>query len=99
MKEYYKMEVQHKQEGNRGEFYIEENGNHIAELTYLISDENTMVAAHTGTHPRMRGQGIAMKLVEAAVEYARQKNFKISPMCSYVAWAFNERKDLSDVAK
>lgn len=93
------MEVQHKNDGNRGEFYIEENGSTIAELTYLMSDENTMVATHTGTHPRMRGQGIAMKLVEAAAEYAREKNLKISPMCSYVAWAFNERKDFSDVAK
>jgi hypothetical protein len=93
------MEVKHKEEGTRGEFYIEQDGNVIAELTYLLSDETTMVATHTGTHPRMRGQGIAMKLVEAAVEYAREKGLKISPMCSYVAWAFNQRKDLSDVAK
>lgn len=93
------MEVKHKHEGSRGEFYIEDNGSRIAELTYVMSDENTMVASHTGTHPKMRGQGIAMKLVEAAVKYAREKDLKISPMCSYVAWAFNERKDLSDVVK
>lgn len=93
------MEVKHKHEGNKGEFYIEENGSPVAELTYIMSDENIMVATHTGTHPKMRGQGIAMKLVEAAAEYAREKNLKISPMCSYVAWAFNERKDLSDVEK
>ena len=93
------MEVKHKHEGSRGEFYIEDNGSHIAELTYVMSDESTMVASHTGTHPKMRGQGIAMKLVEAAVKYAREKDLKISPMCSYVAWAFNERKDLSDVVK
>lgn len=93
------MEVQHKQDGNKGEFYIEENGSPIAELTYLMNDETTLVATHTGTHPRMRGKGIAMKLVEAAVDYARENNLKISPMCSYVAWAFNERKDLQDVKK
>lgn len=91
------MEILHRQEGNKGEFYIEENGNTIAELTYILSGENTLIASHTGTHPRMRGQGIAMKLVEKAVEYAREKNLKISPMCSYVAWAFEQRADLSDV--
>lgn len=91
------MEILHRQEGNKGEFYIEENGNTIAELTYILSGENTLIASHTGTHPRMRGQGIAMKLVEKAVEYARENNLKISPMCSYVAWAFEQRADLSDV--
>lgn len=93
------MKINHKEEGSRGEFYIEENGSPIAELTYLLSDDNTMVATHTGTHPKMRGQGIAMKLVEASVEYAREKGLKISPMCSYVAWAFDKREDLRDVAK
>lgn len=93
------MEVKHEENGNKGLFFIEEDGNPIAELTYLLSDENTMVATHTGTHPRKRGQGIAMKLVEAAAEYAREKNMKISPMCSYVALAFNQREDLKDVEK
>lgn len=91
------MEIQHREEGNKGEFYIEDNGSVIAELTYILSGENTLVASHTGTHPRLRGQGIAMKLVEATVDYARQKNLKISPMCSYVAWAFEQREDLRDV--
>lgn len=91
------MEILHKQDGNKGEFYIEENGDTIAELTYIHSGDNTLVASHTGTHPRLRGQGIAMKLVEAAVDHARANNFKISPMCSYVAWAFEQREDLRDV--
>ncbi len=93
------MEIKHKEKDKNGTFYIEENGSPVAELTYLLSGDNTMVATHTGTHPKMRGQGIAMKLVEAAVKYAREKGLKISPMCSYVAWAFNQREDLKDVAK
>ena len=93
------MKINHTEENGRGEFYIEEDGSPIAELTYLLNGDATMIATHTGTHPRKRGQGIAMKLVEAAAEYARENNLKISPMCSYVAWAFNKREDLQDVQK
>lgn len=93
------MEIKHREENGKGEFYIEDNNGVIAEMTYLLSGENTMIASHTGVSPVLRGQGIAMKLVEAGVAYAREKELKISPMCSYVRWAFEQREDLRDVMK
>jgi len=42
---------------------------------------------HTGVHPGLRGRGLAARLVEAAVSYARERQLKIRPSCSYVeAW-------------
>lgn len=93
------MEIQHRFEGNKGEFYIEENGDVIAQYAYTMTNETTMLATHTGVSPRLRGQGIAMKLVEAATEYARSHNYKIAPSCSYVRWAHETRPDLADVVR
>lgn len=93
------MEIQHRQEGKKGEFYIEENGEIIAQYGYSMMDDTTMIASHTGVSPKLRGQGIAMKLVEYAVEYARKNNLKIVPSCSYVRWAHETRPELADVVK
>jgi uncharacterized protein len=90
------MEIQHRQEGTHGEFYIEENGNTIAQYSYSVMDENTIIATHTGVSPRLRGQGIAMKLVEFANQYAREHNLKIVPSCSYVRWAYETRPELGE---
>ena len=39
---------------------------------------------HTYTHPDLRGKGLAAKVVEAALEYAKNNNLKVIPGCSYV---------------
>ncbi|MGE4070406.1 MAG: GNAT family N-acetyltransferase [Lysobacterales bacterium] len=40
---------------------------------------------HTYTPAQLRGQGLAGKLVEAAVGYARQQGWRVIGSCSYVA--------------
>lgn len=93
------MDIQHRQEGKRGAFFIMENDVVIAELTYGMTSPDTMLVSHTGVSPRLRGQGIAMKLVKAAVEWARENNIKVIPQCSYVRWAFEVKPELADVMK
>lgn len=43
-----------------------------------------MVMTHTYVPPALRGQGIAEKLVRAALEYARVERLRVVPACSYV---------------
>ncbi|HEY9540169.1 MAG TPA: GNAT family N-acetyltransferase, partial [Luteimonas sp.] len=38
---------------------------------------------HTEVPPEMGGRGIAGKLVEAALRYARDEGLKVLPRCSY----------------
>lgn len=93
------MQIQHKNDGSHGEFFIENNGAPLAEMTYSMMDEKTMLISHTGVDPKMRGQGIAMQLVEEAVKYARQHDMKIVPQCSYVRKAFETHTEMKDVMK
>ncbi len=44
----------------------------------------------TYTPPQLRGRGLAEKVVRAALEYAKENNFKVIPSCSYVG-VFIER--------
>lgn len=77
------MEVKHDNLENNGIFYVEENGERIANLLYVFTNDSTFSIEHTVVKPGNEGKGIARKLVEAAVEFARKNNYKIIPACRY----------------
>jgi uncharacterized protein len=91
------MEVQHRFDGEYGEFFIEENGARIAEMTYLHSGNAEITIDHTEVSPAMKGRGIARKLLAAGIAYARAQNLKIVPVCSYVRAEFEKNPDYADV--
>ena len=55
----------------------------ISVLDYSLSAGN-VVFSHTGVPPAYRGQGLAAKLVEAGLKWAREEGLKVVPACSYV---------------
>lgn len=74
----------------------EEDGKVIAEITWTqLAD--VMVVEHTFVDPQLRGQGIAKELVDRAAAYAREHNYKMEPVCSYVAVAFERYSEYEDV--
>ncbi len=72
-----------------------------AELTWYrdgeAQDDEVRVADHTFTPPALRGRGIAKELVEALIADAREEGFRIVPACSYVAQAFRDHPEWSDL--
>lgn len=76
------MQIQHDEHGRKGAFYIDEDGEWIAELTY-VKDEGTMTIDHTEVDEKLRGEGIGEDMVKAAVEYARKEGLKIKADCPY----------------
>ena len=92
------MQFQHQDNGQNGEFYaLNTAGQRIAEISYLWQDEHTIVAHHTWVDDSLRGQGVARQLLDILVEFAREKNLKIIPTCSYVEVMFRRDKSLTDV--
>ena len=77
------MEVKHDKRENKGIFFVEENGERIANLLYVFTDDCTFSIEHTIVNTGNEGKGIAKKLVDAAVDFARQNNYKIIPTCPY----------------
>ncbi len=84
-------------EKDHGSFFIMKDGNQIAELDFDIKD-NVLNAYHTGVRKELEGQGIAAKLFDKVVVYARDKNYKILPSCSYILVKFRRHpNDFADV--
>ncbi len=91
------MDIQHKDTESKGEFFIEKDGERIGELTYTHEDSDVITIDHTEVSDDYRGQGLAKKLVLKSVDYARENELSIKPVCPYTKVVLEKDEDLHDV--
>lgn len=89
------LKIAHNVAENRFEIWID---NQLSKLDYM-QDGDTIVMTHVGVHPNQRGQGVAGKLTEVALDYAREKSFRVIPMCSYVAAYIRRNPEYAELTK
>ena len=75
------VQVHHNEAENRFETWIDGK---LSKLDYLL-DGDAFVIMHVGVHPDFRGQGLAARITQASLEYARERSLRVIPMCSYAA--------------
>lgn len=83
--------------GAAGEYRAHVEGlDHIGRLTWVDAG-GVRAAEHTLVPPEIGGRGIAGKLVDALIADARAQGFKVKPVCSYVAKAFEKHPEWADL--
>ena len=79
-------------------FYV---GDHVksplAEITYIQSGKSLIVIDHTYVSDELRGQGVAGKLLEQVVLYARENNKRIKPLCVFAKKRMEDTPEYHDV--
>ena len=94
------MDILQEQPNSKGRFYVEENGEILAEMTYSMAGENLMIIDHTEVADSLRGKNVGYQLVKKATEYAREKQISIIPLCPFAKAVFEKKKDeLGDVLR
>ena len=93
------LEIRHKDDGKKGEFYIGEEGHHLAVMAYTWAGENMLIIDHTVVEDELRGQSVGRKLLDQVVEMARSKNVKIIPLCPFSKSVFDKDQSIHDVLK
>lgn len=78
-------------------FYIENEKGLIAELTYYKRDDQIITIDHTEVKREMENQGIGSSLVRKTVEFAREHNLKIDPLCPFAEVQFDQNESYHDV--
>jgi len=68
-----------------------------AVLAYTPAGADVLELYSTFVPPGDRGRGIAARLVEAAVGYARAEGFRLIPTCWYVARWMREHPEHADL--
>jgi len=91
------MKIQHRGNGDHGEFFIEDDSKQLAEMSYFHSGPSTITVHHTEVSDALKGQGVGKKLVRAGVEYARKHQLKIVPLCPFVEAEFEKNAEYDDV--
>jgi predicted GNAT family acetyltransferase len=80
-----------------GEYRAEVPGSDaVGRLTWVNRGAIKLVD-HTLVPPEIGGRGVAAGLVERLIADARAEDFKIQPLCSYVAVAFRRHPEWSDL--
>lgn len=80
-----------------GLFFIgESKDKKVASLYYEI-EEGIFILNSVKVDVALRNHGIAARLVEYAVEYARKHSLAIDPVCSYAQDQFEKYPEYSDV--
>jgi predicted GNAT family acetyltransferase len=91
------MLIQNKTVGNKGMFFVEADGNILAELTYNMPSPDKMIIEHTEVSDELRGQNVGYELVHTTVEYARSHHIKIIPLCTFANSVFKKKPEFADV--
>lgn len=91
------MEINHRKEENKGAFIATENGTKAGEMTYSKAGDTLIIIDHTEVDSAFGGQGVGKKMVLAAVDFARENNIKILPLCPFAKAAFDKDATIQDV--
>jgi predicted GNAT family acetyltransferase len=95
---YHIMLIQHKEDGQRGIYYIEDEGSVLAEIVYTNAQDNQLlIIEHTEVDDALRGQNIGYALVNKVVEHARSYGQKVAPVCTFAKAVFDRKPELQDV--
>jgi uncharacterized protein len=84
---------QEENEEGKGSFYVMEDGKTLAEMTYTIANKDLLIIQHTEVDDILKGKNVGYQLVHAGVEYAREKQLKIFPLCPFAKAVFDKKGD------
>ena len=85
--------------GRQGRYLLALPDSPPAQLTFVETGLDHIAIEYSWVPPPYRGRGVALKLVVRAVEDARAKGYKITPLCGYVAAEFRHHPQWADVLK
>jgi predicted GNAT family acetyltransferase len=89
--------VEHEEIGHRGAFFLEQDGKRVAEMTYSRANDSLVIIDHTEVASHLGGQGVGRRLLDAAVDWARQTGTKIRTTCPYAGAQFAKDPSIRDV--
>lgn len=87
------MEIKQEDNGKKGKFYVEIDGEQKAEMIYSYAGYDKIIIEHTEVSEKLKGQGIGYKLIEEIVSFIRKNNLKAIPLCPFANAVFKKKKD------
>ncbi len=80
-----------------GYFQAGENGEEAGRMTYSDAGSDKIIIDHTEVRPKYAGRGVGTGMVMSCVDYARENNLKIVPLCPFAKGVFVKNEGIRDV--
>jgi len=90
------MEIIIEESDGKGAFRAMEGDVQMGEIDYIWRGRSKILVFHTGVEPEFEGQGIATKLLMEAVDFVRENNVKIIPLCPFVKAMYKKMPEIRD---
>ena len=71
-------------ECKEGLIVLKDQDEEVGYIKYVRKEENVIDVISTVVHEKYQGQGMAGKLFDALMDYAKDNSLKIIPSCSYI---------------
>lgn len=84
-------------EGTKGYFYVDVENKKEAMMTFVFAGQDKIIIDHTEVNPGNNGKGFGKMMVMKAVDYARENNIKILPLCPFAKSVFDKTLEIRDV--
>jgi uncharacterized protein len=91
------IEVEHAEADGRGAFFVGRGGVRVAQMTYSRTTHDLVIIDHTEVDDSLRGMGVARKLLDAAVAWARETKTRVMATCPYAKAQFEKDESIRDV--
>ena len=91
------LEIRREESDGRGAFFVDVNGQRVALQTYRRVDAQHVVVNHTQVDDSLRGRGVARRLLDASIAWARQTGTRIAATCPYAKAQFEKDPSIRDV--
>lgn len=79
--------------GTKSFFVGDLEENPLAEMTFVSSDDNTIIIDHTYVSNELSGQGVGKLLLKELLDWAKKENKKVIPICPYAKAQMEKNKE------
>jgi uncharacterized protein len=91
------MEIKQVNSETKGYFKAEADGLEAGRMTYTWVGKDKFIIDHTEVDPDFKGKNIGKQMIMAAVDYARDSNVRILPLCPFAKSVFDKVDEIKDV--
>ncbi len=91
------MQFQHEDDGKSGRFFIDENGQLLAEMYYEWQAADHLTILHTEVDDSLGGKGVGKQLLSRTVEFARERGVTIRPVCAFAKKVMEGSDEYADM--
>lgn len=62
-------------------------------IEYILTRDNVIYLTHTEVPNRLEGQGVGSTIVKKALDFIKEKGYKLVPLCPFVAAYLKKHPD------